>query len=55
METQGLTKDRLEQLLRDAEQAHGAYEVTLGHRDENWPAWYADYIMRRLDETQPEA
>lgn len=35
METQSLTRDRLEQLLRDAEQAHGAYEATLGHRGEN--------------------
>jgi catechol 2,3-dioxygenase-like lactoylglutathione lyase family enzyme len=31
--------------LRRAETAHGAYEKTLGHRDAEWPAWYADYIV----------
>jgi len=31
--------------LRRAEAAHGQYEKTLGHRDEEWPAWYAQYIV----------
>jgi catechol 2,3-dioxygenase-like lactoylglutathione lyase family enzyme len=31
--------------LRRAETAHGAYEKTLGHRDAEWPAWYAEYIV----------
>jgi catechol 2,3-dioxygenase-like lactoylglutathione lyase family enzyme len=31
--------------LRRAEAAHGAYEKTLGHRDAEWPAWYAAYIV----------
>jgi catechol 2,3-dioxygenase-like lactoylglutathione lyase family enzyme len=31
--------------LRRAEAAHGKYEKTLGHRDEEWPAWYAQYIV----------
>jgi hypothetical protein len=40
------------ELLREAEQAHGAYEATLGHPDDNWPAWYARHIMERLAEAQ---
>lgn len=31
--------------FRRAEQAHGAYEATLGHRDEDWPEWYAAYLV----------
>jgi hypothetical protein len=46
-----LTVDRLAQLLRDAEKAHGEYEKGLGHPDEDWPAWYAAYIVDRLRET----
>ncbi|CAN7515365.1 VOC family protein [Phenylobacterium sp. LjRoot219] len=30
--------------FRRAEQAHGAYEASLGHRDEDWPDWYAAYM-----------
>jgi hypothetical protein len=52
MDAQRVTREKLEQLLREAEQAHGAYEATLGHPDENWPAWYARYIMERLAEAQ---
>ena len=44
-----LTRERLAGLLREAEQAHGEYERELGHRDEDWPGWYADYILRALD------
>ena len=32
--------------LRRAEAAHGMHEKQLGHRDENWPAWYAEYMVR---------
>jgi hypothetical protein len=52
MDAQLVTREKLEQLLREAEQAHGAYEATLGHPDDNWPAWYARYIMERLAEAQ---
>lgn len=31
--------------LRRAEAAHGVYEKRLGKRDENWPDWYAQYIV----------
>ena len=44
-----LTKEQLEQLLRDAEKAHGIYEQSLGSRDENWPAWYAEFIINKLN------
>jgi hypothetical protein len=47
-----LTREELARLLREAEQAHAAYEKELGSRDEDWPAWYADYILRRLEGTQ---
>jgi catechol 2,3-dioxygenase-like lactoylglutathione lyase family enzyme len=32
--------------MRRAEAAHGEHEKKLGHRDENWPEWYADYMIR---------
>ena len=43
-----LTPERLAQLLRDAEHAHAEYERTLGHRDDDWPEWYATYIVEQL-------
>jgi hypothetical protein len=43
-----LTKEDLEKLLREAEKAHGAYEQKLGHRDDNWPSWYAEFIVKKL-------
>jgi catechol 2,3-dioxygenase-like lactoylglutathione lyase family enzyme len=36
----------LSQALRRAEAAHGRYEAQTGKRDENWPAWYAEYMVR---------
>jgi catechol 2,3-dioxygenase-like lactoylglutathione lyase family enzyme len=32
--------------LRRAETAHGEHEKRLGHRDADWPNWYAEYIVR---------
>jgi len=31
--------------LRRAEAAHGVHEKQLGKRDENWPDWYAEYMV----------
>jgi catechol 2,3-dioxygenase-like lactoylglutathione lyase family enzyme len=31
--------------LRRAEAAHGKHEQKLGRRDENWPDWYAQYMV----------
>ncbi|WEX90554.1 glyoxalase [Sinorhizobium garamanticum] len=40
--------------FRRAEAAHGEYEKQLGHRDEDWPNWYAEYIVReQAGEPQP--
>ncbi|USH00771.1 hypothetical protein K1720_04905 [Thermococcus argininiproducens] len=44
----GLTKEKLAQLLKEAERAHAEYEKKLGKRDENWPEWYAEYIIEKL-------
>lgn len=35
----------LAQALRRAEAAHGEHEKRTGQRDENWPAWYAEYMV----------
>ena len=43
-----LTVERLAALLREAEAAHGAYESNLGYRDENWPIWYARFMLEPL-------
>ena len=43
-----LTAEQLAVLLREAEKAHGEYERTLGHRDDDWPTWYAAYIVQKL-------
>jgi catechol 2,3-dioxygenase-like lactoylglutathione lyase family enzyme len=32
--------------LRRAEAAHGEHEKRIGRRDEEWPDWYAEYIVR---------
>jgi hypothetical protein len=45
-----VTEEALAELLREAERAHGEYERELGRRDEDWPAWYARYILSRLKE-----
>jgi catechol 2,3-dioxygenase-like lactoylglutathione lyase family enzyme len=31
--------------LRRAAAAHGEHEKRIGQRDEEWPAWYADYMV----------
>ena len=45
-----LTKEELTRLLQEAEAAHGAYEKEElgGVRDEQWPAWYAEFIVNKL-------
>jgi hypothetical protein len=50
-----LTKEDLEKLLREAEKAHGAYEQKLGHRDDNWPSWYAEFIVKKLRASEKAA
>ena len=36
----------LAQALRRAEAAHGEHEKRTGVRDTNWPAWYAEYMVK---------
>jgi hypothetical protein len=43
-----LSAERLTELLKQAERAHGVFEKELGRRDDDWPAWYATYIVGRL-------
>jgi hypothetical protein len=45
-----VTQDELAELLKETERAHGEYERELGQRDEDWPGWYAGYILDRLQE-----
>lgn len=40
------TVEELAAAMRRAEEAHAAYEKTLGHRDEDWPAWYATFMAK---------
>jgi hypothetical protein len=43
-----LAVEELAALLRETEHAHGAYEKDLGRADDDWPAWYARYILEQL-------
>jgi hypothetical protein len=51
MEPDQLSVAELADLLREAERAHGEFEKTLGRRDEDWPSWYADYMLKKLRES----
>ena len=42
-----LTEDRLRTLLRVAE---SAYEAEKGDPDDDWPTWYAEFIVARWSE-----
>jgi catechol 2,3-dioxygenase-like lactoylglutathione lyase family enzyme len=39
--------------LRRAEAAHGEHEKRTGKRDENWPDWYAEYMVREQTGQEP--
>ena len=45
-----VTEERLRTLLRVAESAHGAYEAERGEPDDDWPTWYAAFIVARWSE-----
>jgi hypothetical protein len=49
-----VSEDRLRTLLRVAESAHAAYEQELGRADDDWPTWYASFIVERLREDPEE-
>jgi len=44
-ETTFTSSNDLASALRRAEAAHGEHEKRTGERDENWPDWYAEYIV----------
>jgi hypothetical protein len=53
--TTSATYDSVEDLaeaMRRAETAHGEYERQLGHRDEDWPSWYAQYMAQHQTQHQ---
>ena len=50
-----VTEDRLRTLLRVAESAHAAYEQERGEPDDDWPTWYAAFIVKRLNEETAQA
>jgi len=39
--------------LRRAEAAHGQHEKRTGQRDENWPDWYAEYMVHEQNGKEP--
>lgn len=41
----------LAEALRRAEAAHGKHEAELGQRDENWPDWYAQFMVDERQST----
>ena len=45
-----ISKEKLEELLREAEVAHAQHEQKIGEKDTNWPTWYTEYILQKLEE-----
>jgi len=43
-------KEELEELLRQTKEAHAEYERDIGSTDEDWPAWYAEYMIDKMEE-----
>jgi hypothetical protein len=44
--------DDLAAALRRAADAHGEHEARTGQEDADWPAWYADYMVREQAGTE---
>jgi catechol 2,3-dioxygenase-like lactoylglutathione lyase family enzyme len=45
--------DELARALKRAEAAHGEHEKRTGERDENWPAWYAAFMLAEQTGGEP--
>jgi catechol 2,3-dioxygenase-like lactoylglutathione lyase family enzyme len=43
----------LEQAMIRAAKAHGEHEKRIGQADPNWPAWYANYMVREQSGEEP--
>jgi hypothetical protein len=46
MATSYESAEALAEALRRAAAAHGEHEKRIGEADENWPDWYALYMVR---------
>jgi hypothetical protein len=46
MQTTYESAEELARALERASQAHGVHEEKTGERDEQWPDWYAEYMVR---------
>jgi catechol 2,3-dioxygenase-like lactoylglutathione lyase family enzyme len=44
--------DELASALRRAAAAHGEHEARIRHEDPDWPAWYAEYMVREQSGTE---
>jgi catechol 2,3-dioxygenase-like lactoylglutathione lyase family enzyme len=51
-ETTFVSSTELASALRRAAAAHGEHEKRIGQHDENWPDWYAEYIVREQAGTE---
>lgn len=47
-----MSADYLAALLKAASEAHHDYEKSLGHPDENWPQWYAAWIVEHVSRSE---
>lgn len=47
-----MTVDYLTALLKAASEAHHIHEKELGHADENWPQWYAAWIVQHASPSE---
>lgn len=45
-----IDKETLAKLLKEASLAHHDFEESLGKPDENWPLWYADFVIKKLND-----
>lgn len=45
--------DQLARALKRAETAHGEHEKRTGERDEDWPAWYAAFMLSEQTGAEP--
>lgn len=51
-ETSFASTTDLANALRRAAAAHGEHEARIGQADENWPDWYADYLVKEQAGTE---
>ena len=45
--TNNITIEELENLMKKAEEEHKNYESQLGKKDDDWPVWFAKYIIKK--------